>query len=82
MLEGNTWSHLNNFVSSLDGKLYECHTWNHMTVCKLFVLRIVTRSYNCAQRIIIIIISYFKPFECELKSFLAEKFWWWRYIRR
>ena len=35
-------------------------------MCKLFVLRIVTWSSNCLLRIIIIIIiiSYLKPFNC------------------
>ena len=32
------------------------NTWNYLTVCKLFVLRIVTWSYDCSLRIIIIII--------------------------
>ena len=35
------------------------------TVCKLFVLRIVTWSYNCLLRIIII--RYVKPYNCEIK---------------
>ena len=35
------------------------NTWNHITVYELFVLRIVTRSYNCLWRIII---NYIKPY--------------------
>ena len=41
------------------------NTWNHLTVCKLFVSSIVTWSSSCLLRIIIIIIiSYLKPFNC------------------
>ena len=41
----------------------DVHAYNYLTVCKLFVLRIVTWSSNCLLRIIIII-SYLKPFNC------------------
>ena len=30
------------------------YTWNHIIECKLFVLKIVTWSYSCLQRIIIV----------------------------
>ena len=36
----------------------------NLTAYKLFVLRIVTWSSNCLLRIIIIIISYLKPYNC------------------
>ena len=62
------------------GLMLDRKTWNHSTVCKLFVLRIVTWSYNCLQMIIISsylkacdglqIISirseYLKPYNCVL----------------
>ena len=45
--------------------------------CKLFVLRIITWSYNCLQRIIIII-SYLKPYDCVQKNdyYLTEIITW------
>ena len=38
------------------------NTWYYIIVCKLFVLKVVTWSYDCLQRIIII--SYLKPYNC------------------
>ena len=35
--------------------------WNHMIVCKLFVLKIITRNYNCSKRIIM---RYLKRYDC------------------
>ena len=40
--------------------------WNHITVSKLFVLRIVTKSCNYLQ--ILIIISYWKQYSCLQKN--------------
>ena len=37
------------------------NTWNHITMCKLFVLRIVTWSDNY---LLLIIIIYLKPYNC------------------
>ena len=39
------------------------NSWNHLVVCKLFVLRIDTWSYNC---LLGIIISYLKPYLYKL----------------
>ena len=54
------------------------NTWNHIIVCKLFALRIITWSYNCLQitTTIIIIInsnsssssSNLKPYKCLQKE--------------
>ena len=46
--------------------VYLLFTWNHIIVWKLFILKIVTWSYNglLSIIIIIIIISYMKPYNC------------------
>ena len=47
-------------------KLLILDTWNHITVWKLFVLRIITWSYRYS----IIIISCLKPYNCLQKKWL------------
>ena len=47
------------------------NTWNYVTVCKLFILRRVTWSYNCLQ--IIIVISNLKQYDWKKKTTLALK---------
>ena len=58
--------------------MFDSHTWNHLIVCKSFVLRMVTWiwRYNCLLKIVIIRYanqwlslnsnSYFKPYVYEL----------------
>ena len=62
ILTRNTW----NYVQRNDYYWIGIVTWNHLTVYKLFVLRIVIWSSNCLQ--VIIIISYFKPYNNCLKE--------------
>ena len=37
-------------------------TWNHLALCLLLVLRMIIRSYDYLQRIILI--SYITPYKC------------------
>ena len=68
------WSPINRLNRSV-WKLFvlDRNTWNHITMCKSFILKIVTWSHNCSLRIIITIIclkticfrwKYLKPYKC------------------
>ena len=58
----NTWNHITvqtNDYYSIELLLLEETSWNHLSVYKLFVLRIVTWSYIC---LLMFIISYLKTY--------------------
>ena len=56
-----TWNHV--IVNKL--LILDKNTWNYISTCKLFLLRILTLRHSCLQ---IIIISYLKPY-----NFLQNK---------
>ena len=58
-------------VFQLIGEHYYALDQKHINMYKLFVLRIITWSYNILRRIIFIIISYLKP--CNIFQLTSDK---------
>ena len=58
------------YFSSHIGPMYigTSLTWNHVTVCKLFELKIVTWNYNHRQRLIITYLKLFNGLKSKNKT--------------